>query len=283
MCAVATKTDVEIHCEKQFQSHISVSSPFTFCRTCHKHKKKKTTKKFKKSFCLKSWINVFHKPTIHCFSIKRKNLKKHTISLPKQKWLHSTYKHSCRVSSRQLLLLTGIVPSPSRWKRVSSALSPLWGEYLASVRPAWYSNFCRFSWVCSKWRWRHNWKNKICHFFSCTRSYMPLKGLYTAAKAADYNYLILWHNKGAHQCLYSVHVYIFFFLINMKMYCHHWPACVDLLIISELINDVALAFTTGTGDLADATASKPGSLLPLTLSWSHRSTLWVSKQCRYIT
>lgn len=108
-----------------------------------------------------------------------------------------------------------------------------------------------------------------------------LKGLYTAAKAADYNYLILCHNKGAHQCLYSMHVYIFF--VNLKMYSLHWAACADLLIMSELINDVALAFTTGTGDLAGGAASKLGSLLSLALSWSHRFTLGVSKQCHYTT
>lgn len=65
----------------------------------------------------------------------------------------------------------------------------------------------------------------------------------------------------------------------MPFFFMYAPACVDLLIISELINDVALAFTTGTGDLAGAAASKPGSLPPLALSWSHRFTLWVSKQC----
>lgn len=67
------------------------------------------------------------------------------------------------------------------------------------------------------------------------------------------------------------------------MYCLHWPACVDLLIISELINDVALAFTTGTGDLAGGAASKLGSLPALALSWSYRFTLRVSKQCHYKT
>lgn len=39
-----------------------------------------------------------------------------------------------------------------------------------------------------------------------------------------------------------------------------------LLIISELIKDVALAFTTGTGDLADAAASKVNNFPPLSLS-----------------
>lgn len=45
-------------------------------------------------------------------------------------------------------------------------------------------------------------------------------------------------------------------------------ALVDLLIISELIKDVALAlaFTTGTGDLADAVASKFSNFAPLSLS-----------------
>lgn len=53
--------------------------------------------------------------------------------------------------------------------------------------------------------------------------------------------------------------------------------------MSELINDVALALTTGTGDPAGAATSKLGSLLPLALSWSHRFTLGVRKQCHYIT
>lgn len=83
--------------------------------------------------------------------------------------------------------------------------------------------------------------------------------------------------------MFIQHACIHICFINMKIF----TACVDLLIISELINDVALAFTTGTGDLAAvaaaAAASKLGSLPPLTLSWSHRFTLWVSKQCHYIT
>lgn len=45
-------------------------------------------------------------------------------------------------------------------------------------------------------------------------------------------------------------------------------ASVDLLIISELISDVALAFTTGTGDLTGGrgAASQPVSGAPATLS-----------------
>lgn len=46
---------------------------------------------------------------------------------------------------------------------------------------------------------------------------------------------------------------------------------VDLLIISELIKEVALAFTTGTGDLADVAASKVSNFPPLSLSWSDTS------------
>lgn len=42
---------------------------------------------------------------------------------------------------------------------------------------------------------------------------------------------------------------------------------VDLLIISELIKEVALAFTTGTGDLAGGGgASKVSNFPPLSLS-----------------
>lgn len=72
-------------------------------------------------------------------------------------------KHSRQTSSSRSLVLTGSVPSPTRWKRVSSAESPLWGEYLVSVSPAWCSNFCRFSWVCSKWRWETplDWQDYI--------------------------------------------------------------------------------------------------------------------------
>lgn len=48
---------------------------------------------------------------------------------------------------------------------------------------------------------------------------------------------------------------------------------VDLLIISEFIKEVALAFTTGTGDLAGNAASKVGIFTPLSPSWLQRFIL----------
>lgn len=59
--------------------------------------------------------------------------------------------------------------------------------------------------------------------------------------------------------------------LNMMTLCFQQglsAASVDLLIISELISDVALALTTGTGDLigGGGAASQPVSIAPAVLS-----------------
>lgn len=54
--------------------------------------------------------------------------------------------------------------------------------------------------------------------------------------------------------------------INVTIKVPQWTYSVvyiDLLIIIELIKDVALAFTTGIGDLVGGAASKVGSILSL--------------------
>lgn len=60
-----------------------------------------------------------------------------------------------------------------------------------------------------------------------------------------------------------------------KILCHvrkQLIVSVDLLIISELISVVALAFTTGTGDLiggGGAAASQPVKVAPAVLSYGN--------------